>query len=173
MNKPRFAEQANYWQTTVHSAVSQGKITQLLEDFGSTNLTVTTGRVQHRLAWLIRFEYMGATYRFTFTPLMCEFPVTTKSFGGQRRTHAKQAEYQMGRIALHFVKAILTAAETQPVALFAFQELPGVGTHPGGLPFTAGELNTSGLTEALPDLVTGSVLMLEAESVEVLEGVIE
>lgn len=64
----------------------------------------------------------------------------------------------MGRIAVHFVKAILTAAEAHPHTLFGFVELPEAEMHPGGLPVTAGELDASGLTSALPpgSWVTGS-----------------
>jgi hypothetical protein len=49
----------------------------------------------------------------------------------------------MGRIAVYFVKAILTAAEAQPAALFGFLELPGA--HPGAIPVTAAELDISGI----------------------------
>jgi len=151
----RFAEVANYWQTTVSPYKSQGEIMELLDKFGALNMMVTQGKAGDRLAWLIRFEWRGATYRFTFVPLPCREPDKESSFGGTRRFHNKQSTYQMGRIAVHFVKAILTAAEAQPHALFGFTELPEVGTHPGGLPFTAGELDIGGLVAALPPLEVG------------------
>jgi len=79
----------------------------------------------------------------------------------KRRSHAEQAKFQMGRIAVHFVKAILTAADAQPHALFGFLELPLAGIHRGGLPVTTAELDASGLTAALPELaIGGSPLLL-------------
>jgi hypothetical protein len=148
----RFAERANYFDTTVHPAKSQAEILEMLEDFGSTNFQVMQGQSNGRFAWLIRFEWRNRTYRFTFVPLQCERPKNERSFGGKRRAHEEQAKYQMGRIAVHFVKAILTAAETNPDALFGFLELPEVASS-GGLPRTAAEIDVSGLTRALPDLV--------------------
>ena len=108
------------------------------------------GNIQGRLAWLIRFEWEGRSYRFTFTPLECEYPDKVSSFGGRRRSHSEQAEYQMGRIAVNFVKAILTAAEVHPYALFGFMELPQGGE---GMPSTVGELDISGVMSALPALM--------------------
>lgn len=35
MSETRHAEDANYWQTTVHPAKSQGEIIEMLEDFGA------------------------------------------------------------------------------------------------------------------------------------------
>ncbi|MEM7342988.1 MAG: hypothetical protein AAF485_01985 [Chloroflexota bacterium] len=148
----RYAEQANYWQTTVHPAKSQGEIIELLEDFGATNYQITQGQAQSQYAWLIRFEWQSRSYRFTFTPLVCEYPDTERKFGGKKRTHLEQSKYQMGRIAVHFVKAILTAAETHPHALFGFMELPETASN-GGLPRTAGELDTGGIVSALPELL--------------------
>ena len=156
---PRFAEDANYWSTTVHPAKSQAEIVERLEDFGATNMIVTQGQVQGRVAWLIRFEWREATYRFAFTPLECRDPEKVAKFGDRRRSHAQQARYQMGRIAGHFVKAILTAAEAHPHALFGFVELPEVATHPSGLPVTAAELDVAGLTAALP-AIESSILAL-------------
>jgi len=156
----RYAEDANYWVTTVHPAKSQGEIIEMLEEFGSGNLLVTQGNVNARYAWLVRFEWLGATYRFVFTPLDCKHPDKVSSFSGKRRKHIEQSRYQMGRIASHFVKAILTAAEAHPHALFGFQELPGAGMHAGGIPITAGELDTTGLTALLPDIAGGRVAML-------------
>ena len=154
--EPRYAEDANYWQTTVHPAKSQAGIIEQLEDFGTTNMMIAQGQTSGRMAWLVRFEWQGRSYRFTFTPLPCRNPDKASSFGGKRRIHTKQAEYQMGRVALHFVKAILTAAEAQPHALFGFVELPGVGSYPGGLPVTAGDLDVEGLTDTLPSLDVGA-----------------
>ena len=146
----RFAEQANYWQTTVHPAKSQANIQVMLENFGAMDMMMVQGQSQGRFTWLIRFQWEGQAYRFTFTPLLCEFPDKESSFGGRRRPHATQAKYQMGRIAEAFVKAIVTAAEAQPDALFGFLELPEAGRHSGGLPVTAAEIPVERLVGELP-----------------------
>lgn len=148
-----FAERFNYFDTTVHPAKSQAEIIEMLEDFGASNFIVQQGQVQGQYAWLVRFEWRQETYRFVFVPLMCENPGKERSFGGKRRTYAEQARWQMGRIAVHFVKAILTAAEANPAALFGFLELPGIASHPGGIPKTAAELDVRELTAALPEPV--------------------
>ena len=148
---PRYAEDANYWSTTVHPAKSQATIIETLEDFGAHNYQIMQGQAGGRFAWLVRFEWQGRSYRFAFTPLEPEFPEKLSTFGGKRRTHEAQTRRQMGRIATHFVKAVLTAAEADRNALFGFMELPDTaGT--GGLPMTAGELDTSGIVSALPAL---------------------
>ena len=146
----RFAEDANYWDTTVSPAKSQGEIHELLEQFGTDTVSFTTGQAGGRYAWLIRFQYLGKNYRFVFVPLECKFPLETRSFGGKRRTHLEQSRYQMGRIAAWFIKAILTAAEVQPAALFGFLELPAAASHPGGIPYTASEVDISILASATP-----------------------
>jgi hypothetical protein len=110
---------------------------------------VGQGNAGGRFAWLIRFHWNDANYRFIFTPLECKTPDTAHSFGGKRRTHAEQAKFQMGRIAAHFVKAILTAAEAQPHALFGFMELPEAATG-SGMPPVAAELDISTLIDAAP-----------------------
>jgi hypothetical protein len=161
MGDTRKAESANYWKTTVHPAKSQADIMVMLEDFGSTNMMITQGRADEKTAWLIRFEWRGQSYRFVFIPLECEHPERVTNFGGKRRRHPEQARYQMGRIAVHFVKAILTAAEAQPHALFGFLELPEAGVHPGGVPMTTGELDVSGLARALPAWTVEPFLLLE------------
>jgi len=147
--KARFAEKANYWATTVHPTKSQGEIIELLEEFGAVNYQMMQGQVSGRFAWLIRFEWQGRSYRFTFTPLECKAPDKVKTFGSKRRAHLEQSKFQMGRIAVHFTKAILTAAEAHPHALFGFMELPETVSE-GGLPRTAGELDISGVVSALP-----------------------
>jgi hypothetical protein len=163
----RYAEDANYWQTTVSPYKSQGEIMELLDRFGAANMAVTQGKAGENLAWLIRFEWRGATYRFTFTPLPCRSPDKVSSFSGTRRAHDKQVVYQMGRIAVHFVKAILTAAEAHPHALFGFVELPEAGTYPGGLPVTAGELDVRDLVAALPPIdVIGAAPQLQSGIIE-------
>jgi hypothetical protein len=154
------AEQFNYWDTTVHPAKSQAEIVELLENFGATNYQLLQGQAGGRFAWMVRFEWQGKTYRFVFTPLECRYPHNERSFSGKRRTHNEQAKWQMGRVAAHFVKAILTAAAVQPEALFGYLELPGVATHPSGLPMTAAEINVEGLTQALPDVIDADVLYL-------------
>lgn len=158
MDSARLAEKANYWSTTVHPTKSLAEIAVRLEEFGATQYTTAQGQAKGRSAWLIRFEWMQQTYRFVFSPLTCEHPDKESAFGGKRRTHRDQARWQMGRIAVHFVKAILTAAEAHPHALFGFLELPEMGMHPGGVPVTAGELNVEGLTSLLPEI--GAVAML-------------
>ena len=146
----RFAENANYWDTTVHPAKSLGEIQELLESFGAMNTIITQGQAGEKLAWLIRFQWRERVYRFVFTPLECRWPNNTRSFGGKRRAHSEQARYQMGRIAAWFVKAILTAAEANPAALFGFLELPAA--RPGGMPPTAAELDVTGLISILPPI---------------------
>lgn len=154
MSNNRYAEEANYWNTTVHPAKSQANIMVMLEDFGAVSMMVTQGQARGQLAWMIRFEWQARTYRFVFVPLECKSPDKESSFGGKRRCHSDQARYQMGRIAQHFTKAILTAAEAHSHALFGFLELPEAGT--SNIPMTAGELDVSGLTAALPPLALPS-----------------
>lgn len=150
METIRYAEDEHYWDTTVHPAKSMGEIQELLDEFGVTRTLVTQGQAGGRLAWIIRFEWQGRTYRFLFTPLPCRNPDKIGSFGGKRRSNQEQAPYQMGRIAVNFVKAILTAASANPHALFGFLELPAA--RPGQMPLTAAELDVEGLTAALPDV---------------------
>lgn len=161
MSTTRVAEEANYWSTVVHPAKSQAEIMVMLEDFGASQYAITQGQANGRTAWMIRFEWIDRTYRFVFVPLECKAPDKIASFGGKRRTHADQARWQMGRIATHFTKAILTAAEAHPHALFGFLELPEVGQR-GGVAMTAGELDVRGLVSLLPDL--GQVPMLQEGS---------
>lgn len=118
-----YAESLNYFSTSVTPSKSQGEIMQLLEDFGATMTQVTQGTVNGNYGWLIKFGWMGRTYRFTFTPVTCKYPNKPGSYSGKRRTHVEQSKYQMGRIAVFFVKAILTAARAKPDALFGFMEL--------------------------------------------------
>jgi hypothetical protein len=145
----RVAERANYFDTTVQPGNSQGEIIALLEEFGAESVMVAQGNAGGRFAWLVRFRWNGANYRFVFTPLECEEPDKVSSFGGKRRTHSEQAKFQLGRIAVHFVKAILTAAEAQPHALFGFMELPGV-VQGSGMPPVAAELDVSILVDKAP-----------------------
>jgi len=146
----RYAEDANYWTTTVHPAVSQGEISELLDNFGASAVMVMQGQSNGKYAWMIRFQWQEKSYRFAFTPLTCKNPEKVISFSGKKRSAADQSRYQMGRIAIHFVKAILTAAEANPAALFGFLELPGVRN--GSMPVTAAELDVDELTGALPDI---------------------
>jgi len=148
----RYAEDANYWQTTIYPVKSQAEILELLEHFGVDSIQMTQGKASGRFAWLIRFQWSGATYRFVFTPLKCKYPDKVLSRGGKRRKNEDQAKYQMGRIAYFFVKALLTAAEAQPAALFGFVELPAMSQHVNGLPMTAAEVGVEGVTGLLPEL---------------------
>lgn len=154
----RFAENANYWTTTVHPAKSQATIIETLEDFGAHNYQIMQGQAGGRFAWLVRFEWQGRSYRFAFTPLEPEFPEKLSTFGGKRRTHEAQTRRQMGRIATHFVKAVLTAAEADPNALFGFMELPDTATA-GGVPRIAAELDASGIISALPAFPANTLLL--------------
>jgi hypothetical protein len=153
----QFAEDRPYWQTTVHPAKSQGEIIELLEDFGAGNMIVAQGRSDGQIAWVVRFEWRGQAYRFVFTPRACEFPDKISSFGGKKRRHEDQSRYQMGRTAVHFTKAILTAAEEKERALFGFLELPEAGYHDGGLPLVASEVDMSSMVGGLPALLTAEI----------------
>ncbi|MEN6571388.1 MAG: hypothetical protein ABFD24_06070 [Anaerolineaceae bacterium] len=156
----RYAEDANYWDTAVSPSISQGEIGDLLEKFGADGIQTIQGSAGGRYAWMIRFQWESRVYRFTFAPLTCRFPDKTFTRSGVKRTNQDQSRYQMGRIALNFVKAILTAAEATPAALFGFLELPGV--HPGQAPMTTAELDVAGLTGMLPD-VQGVPLLEKAK----------
>lgn len=161
----RYAEQANYFDTTVHPARSQGEIMEMLENFGADQIMVVQGQAHGKYAWMIRFQWQERNYRFVFTPIACQEPDRERSFGGKRRTYAEQTKYQMGRIAVWFVKAILTAAEAQPDALFGFLELPEAGTRSGGLPVTAAELDVAKLISMAP-LLPEIPQLIEGEVVE-------
>lgn len=103
----KYAEDLNYWQTTVHPATSEGEISELLENFGATAIVKMTGQSPDgQYLWIIRFQFEGRAYRFSFTPRPCRIPAKTYSFGGKRRTASEQSRYQMGRIALGVVKAV-------------------------------------------------------------------
>lgn len=135
----RYAEEANYFDTTVHPNNSQTEIMILLQDFGVSNILFAQGNAGGKFAWIVRFEYKEHTYRFIFSPLTCHYPLHERSYAKKRRTNQEQALFQMGRIAVHFVKAILTAAEAQPGALFGFMELPEFAGN--GLPPVASEVD--------------------------------
>lgn len=146
-----YAEDRPYWNTTVQPSKSLGELMAQLAKFGIFKHEIRQGQAHGKVAWLIRFQYYGRSHRFVFTPRPCRDPDTVRSFGGVRRTHARQAVFQMGRTAFHFVKNLLAAADDQPAALFGFVELPGV-FHAGELPATAAELEVGELTGALSEL---------------------
>lgn len=151
MQEARFAEDANYWTTSVSPFVSQGEIYAMLKAFSTEGMIITQGQTTDgREALLVRFGWLGESYRFAFIPLKCREPEKTRVVKGEKRSHGEQAVYQMCRIAMHGVKAILTIAESTPAVLAGFKELPGVGHHDDGLPYTMGELSTHELTAALP-----------------------
>ena len=152
-----YAEDRPYWTTTVHPAKSQGEIIELLEDFGASDMIVSQGHSQGQIAWVIRFKWLGRVYRFVFVPRGCRNPDKESSFNSKRRVHIEQARYQMGRTAVHFIKAILTAAEEHEGALFGFLELPGAGVYPGGLPPVASEVDLTSLVGDLPPLLEGVI----------------
>lgn len=143
-----YAEDLNYFDTTVHPAKSLGEIQELLEDFGATATIITQGTAGGVYAWLIRFQWNDHAYRFIFKPAPCKWPNKLMSYAGKRRTDEEQAKFQMGRIAMNFIKAILTAAQTQPAALFGFMELPGARS--GAMPPVASELDVEELAGRLP-----------------------
>ena len=145
-----YAEDRPYFNTTVQPSKSLGEVIAQLDRFGILKHEVRQGQVYGEVAWLVRFDFEGRSHHFVFRPRPCRDPGTVRSFGGIRRSHARQAIFQMGRTAFHFVKNILAAALDQPAALFGFVELPGV-FHAIGLPATAADIDVSGLTEALPD----------------------
>lgn len=146
-----YAEDRPYWATSVQPSKSLGEVVAQLDRFGIVKHEVRQGQVYGDVAWLVRFDLHGRSHHFVFRPRECREPDTVRSFGGVRRSHARQAIFQMGRTAFHFVKNILAAALDQPAALFGFVELPGV-FHAIGLPATAADIDVSGLTEALPEL---------------------
>lgn len=155
VNDSTYAEDSNYWETTVHPAKSWAEIEEMLEEFGVSETMTVKGRLEGRPGRMIRFNWRKESYRFEFVAKKCRQPSKVTSFGGKRRTHTDQAEYQMGREAVNFVKAILIAAKSQPLTLFAFQELPGAaGRRGAGLPPIAGELDTSKLVATLPPLLS-------------------
>jgi len=152
----KYAEDLNYWDTTVHPAKSLGEIQEMLEDFGATATMVSQGQAQGVYAWLIRFQWNDRAYRFVFRPAPCRQPGKVMSYAGKRRTNEEQSKYQMARGAYWFVKAMLTAAEFQPAALFGFLELPGA--RPGGMPLVASELDVEELTGLLPGIELPKIL---------------
>lgn len=142
----RFAEKANYFTTTIHPAQSMGEIQAMLDDFGAASVQTATGIEKGVPTWMIRFNWLGQFYRLTFTPLICEFPDKEMTVSGKRRTCFEQAKYQMGRIAVFAVKALLTAAEAMPGALMGFAELQAVNQD--GMPITVQELDLPKLSAA-------------------------
>jgi hypothetical protein len=151
----RFAEEANYFQTTVHPATSMGEVQAMLDEFGADAIQTMTGTANDRSYWMIRFRWMGKFYRFTFQPLVCENPEKVVVIGSQKngkrvslkRTALEQSKYQMGRIAVNAVKAVLTAAEAMPGALFGFAELPA--TNEDGFPVVVSEVNLDKISHIL------------------------
>jgi hypothetical protein len=145
----KYAEDMNYWDTTVHPAKSKGEIEEMLEDFGAESIITGSGKTSEGVyAWMIRFQWRGHAYRFLFTTAACRWPGKVMTYAGKKRTNEEQAKYQMARAAYWFVKAILTAADFQPAALFSFLELPAA--RPGAIPPVASELDVEELTGRLP-----------------------
>jgi hypothetical protein len=88
-----------------------------------------------------------------------------RSIGGKKIANQDRAKYQMGRIAVHFTKAILTAAEAHPHALFGFMELQGPWD--GEIPPTAGEMGIERLAAMLPEI---NLPQLKSDDEETIEG---
>jgi hypothetical protein len=144
----RFAEEANYFSTTVHPAASMGEIQAMLDDFGADTIQTMTGFNNGKSYWMIRFKWLDKFYRFTFQPLTCQNPDKLFTIGGKKRTVSEQAKYQMGRIAVNAVKAVLTAAEAMPGTLYGFTELPVMNED--GIPAIVSEIDISKFKNALP-----------------------
>lgn len=147
----RYAEDANYFDTIVHPANSMGEIQAMLDDFGADAIQTSTAVIDGKSIWMIRFKWYGKFFRFTFQPLECRNPDKVFTKGGKKRTVRDQAKYQMGRIAVNAVKAILTAAEAMPGALFGFAELASV--NPDGIPTIISELSINGLSQQVQKLL--------------------
>lgn len=169
-NQPRFAEDANYWTTVVPPYESFGKILALLENFDvGTKVLSQATTDDGRMALVIRFDWFNEGHRLLFVPLECREPDKVSTFGKKKRKHSEQAKFQVARIALYSVKAILTMAESQPSVLYGFKELPGIGSHTNGLPFTAGELDLHTITKSLPTIQVQPWALLQAGD-DALEG---
>lgn len=134
----QYAEDKNYWNTTVSPGKSQGEIMDLFDDFGVKHTILLQGRSNGKTAWLIRFVWNSRRYRFLLSPFECRDPQKIFTFGGKRRTAAEQAVYQMGRRAFHFVKALLTVAMEDEAALFGFLELNSANAQ--GIPLVTSEM---------------------------------
>lgn len=150
--KGKYAQDSPYWGTDVNPYKSQGEITALLDDFGAQAIQISQGRAGDKVAWLIRFTWRDHSYRFVFTPLPLRGPKPgyKPHTVNQLQELKTKALSQMGRIAVFFIKSLLTAADAQPAALFGFMEIPDLGQRPDGLPYTAGEIDTAKITNALP-----------------------
>ena len=107
----RYAEDSNYWKTTVKPSKSQREIRQLLENFGVTNYAIRQGRVRGKPAWVVRFEWQGVSHRYVFLPLECKEPDKIGFFGWKRHSHAEQACFQMGQEALEYLNDELAAVK--------------------------------------------------------------
>ncbi len=116
----RYAEDHPYFDTTIAPSKSLSEIQELLNDFSAEAIMAVQGQTAGKYAWMIRFAWESRSYRFLFTPLECRYPTKIRSYKKDRRPNNEQARYQMGRIAVFFVKAILTAAATNPHSLFGF-----------------------------------------------------
>jgi len=44
MIENRYAEKANYWDTTVHPSKSQAEIVEMLEEFGADSIMIAQGQ---------------------------------------------------------------------------------------------------------------------------------
>jgi hypothetical protein len=169
--KGKYAENSPFWRTTVNPYKSQGEITALLDDFGAEAVGVMSGRIGGETAWMIRFNWRGHSYRFEFQPLPLKpRPKFAKDLTDlQKKKLQDQRICQMGRIALTFVKAMLTAADTKPSALFGFMELPDVGKRTNGLPFTAGQLDTSNIQKTFRALPSSDDFAIDSNENQVYE----
>lgn len=143
-----YAEESPYWDTTVSPAKSQGEVIEMLNDFGADAIMVGQGMSSGNYAWLVRFGWLGRSYRFVFQPLPLQYPNRVYTVSKKRLTAADRARQQMGRIALNFVKSILTAAQMNPAALFGFLELPAAYQQQG-FPATTAELDVDHLVSTL------------------------
>jgi hypothetical protein len=154
----QYAENSPYWETTVSSAKSQGELVEILERFGAEAIMFAQGNTNGKVVWMVRFQWLNRSYRFVFTPLPIQNPNKQFAVSGKRISAEERARFQMGRIAVHFVKAIITAAEMNQDALFGFLELPGANNHSNGMPVTTAEINVNGMVALLPEIIPQHLL---------------
>ena len=78
-----YAENAPYWNTTIHPAKSQAEIVEMLEAFGAESIMTMQGQSLGKHAWLVRFQWIDRNYRFLFMPKTCRNPEKVSRFGGK------------------------------------------------------------------------------------------
>lgn len=144
----KYAEDMNFWRTSVDLSKSQGEILKLLDSFGASEYGIIRAKLENKEGLAIRFKWQNDFYRLTFHP----YPTRGKSNdtiatkpGGQRISKSEAALRQMGRIAVTYTKGLLLAADYKPETLFSFKELPYPNMPPNILPPVAHELDIKDL----------------------------